>query len=109
MLMRAYLARWSVFGVSAVAALAACSDESPSISAPQERIETVNTSLSALGGIPTGKTVVVFKDTAAVPASGVTKTLPCRALWIASHSSASSEVFSRKPEAPRGKRLDSST
>lgn len=71
MLMRAYLARWSVFGFSAVAALAACSDESPSISAPQERIEAINTSLSALGGIPTGRTVVVFKDTAAIPASGI--------------------------------------
>lgn len=71
MFMRAYLARWSVVGFSAIAALAACSDESPSISAPPGRIESVSSSLSSLGGIPTGRTVVVFRDTASIPANGL--------------------------------------
>jgi quercetin dioxygenase-like cupin family protein len=51
-------------------ALNACSDESPSISAPQQN-ESVRTSISALGGVPTGKTVVVFNDETSIPAGGL--------------------------------------
>ncbi len=68
---RTYLARWSVFVVPAIVALTACSDEPTSISAPQNTPGQVRTSLSPASGIPTGKTVVVFRDTASIPAGGL--------------------------------------
>ena len=67
---RACLARWTVITVSGVAALAACSDETTSISAP-EQPPAVRTSLNLASGIPTGRTVVVFNDTASIPAAGL--------------------------------------
>jgi subtilisin family serine protease len=70
MRMRANLARWSVVAVSSIAVFAACSDESPSVSAPQPP-GTTSSSISALGGVPTGKTIVVFRDEASIPADGL--------------------------------------
>ncbi len=70
MRMRANLARWSVVVVPVFTVLSACSDESPGISAPQTP-DAVRSSYSALGGIPTGKTVVVFKDETSIPAGGL--------------------------------------
>jgi lantibiotic leader peptide-processing serine protease len=69
--MRTYLARWSVIVVSAIAALAACSD-SPTAIPSSTRSETApRASLSLTTGIPTGKTVVIFRDTASIPAAGL--------------------------------------
>ena len=51
-----------------VATLAACSDLPTD--APHD-VNKLTPSLSTSTGIPTGKTVVVFKDTAAVPAAGL--------------------------------------
>ena len=67
---RACLARWSVLAVSTVTVFAACSDETPGISAPQQPV-AVRTSLSPATGIPTGRTVVVFRDTTSIPAAGL--------------------------------------
>ena len=70
MRMRTYLARWSVVVVPVMTVLAACSDDSPGISAPQ-KLDAPRSSYSALSGVPTGKTVVVFKDETSIPAGGL--------------------------------------
>ncbi len=67
---RTNLARWSVVVVPTIAALAACSDSPTAIPAPNQ-ISATRASLSVATGIPTGKTVVVFKDTASIPTTGL--------------------------------------
>jgi subtilisin family serine protease len=52
------------------ALLAACSDAPTRIAAPTSSAP-VRTSLSPASGIPTGKTVVVFKDTSSIPLAGI--------------------------------------
>lgn len=62
--------RWSVIVMPAILAVAACSDQ-PTSPSPVFRAPS-GPSLSTASGIPTGKTVVVFKDTSAIPAAGIT-------------------------------------
>jgi subtilisin family serine protease len=71
MSMRANLARWSVLVVPAVAVIAACSDSPTAVPSPQQSAVTPKSSLSVASGVPTGKTVVVFKDTASIPVAGL--------------------------------------
>ena len=71
MLKRTYLARWSVIVIPAITVLAACSDSATDISAPQNREIVARATSLASTGIPTGKTVVVFKDETAIPAVGL--------------------------------------
>jgi subtilisin family serine protease len=52
------------------ALLAACSDAPTRIAAPTPSA-AVRTSLTTASGIPTGKTVVVFKDTSSIPLAGI--------------------------------------
>jgi subtilisin family serine protease len=52
------------------ALLAACSDAPTRIAAPTPSAE-VRASLTASSGVPTGKTVVIFKDTASIPLAGI--------------------------------------
>ncbi|MBA3342493.1 MAG: S8 family serine peptidase [Gemmatimonadaceae bacterium] len=62
--------RWYI-AVSALLALAACSDQptSPSSAIPRA---PAGPAASVVGsGVPTGKTVVVFRDTASIPAAGL--------------------------------------
>jgi subtilisin family serine protease len=68
---RANLARWSVVAVAVILVSTACSDEPTSISAPRQAPDAALASLSSLGGIPTGKTVVVFKSETSIPAAGL--------------------------------------
>ena len=70
--MRANLARWSVIALPAFAILAACSD-SPTAAVNAERSISAaprSTTIPATG-ILTGKTVVVFKDSSAIPSAGL--------------------------------------
>lgn len=71
MQMRACLARWTVLVVSTAIVVTGCADDPASISAPQTAGVPTSASLSVASGIPTGKTVVVFRDTAAIPAAGL--------------------------------------
>ena len=68
--MRANLTRWCVVGVPSLALLAACSDAPTKISAPAN-VGSPRTTVTSTSGIPTGKTVVVFKDTASIPLAGI--------------------------------------
>ena len=52
------------------ALLAACTDDPTKIAAPTSSA-AVRPSLSPASGIPTGKTVVVFKDTSSIPLAGL--------------------------------------
>ncbi|MBA3343189.1 MAG: S8 family serine peptidase [Gemmatimonadaceae bacterium] len=64
--------RWSVIVMPAILAVAACSDQ-PTSPSPVFRAPSGPTaSLSTASGIPTGKTIVVFKDTSSIPAAGIT-------------------------------------
>ncbi len=69
--LRTNLRRWFVILAPTAALLAACSDAPTRIAAPTSSAE-VRTSLTASSGIPTGKTVVVFKDTSSIPLAGIT-------------------------------------
>jgi subtilisin family serine protease len=69
--MRTNLRRWSV-AIPAVAVLAACSDAPTRIAAPSSQASVLRTELTPSSGIPTGKTVVIFKDTSSIPLAGVT-------------------------------------
>ncbi|HVF40512.1 MAG TPA: S8 family serine peptidase [Gemmatimonadaceae bacterium] len=64
--------RWSLIAVPAVLVVAACSDQ---VTSPPPSINTTpeapRMSSVAASGIPTGKTVVVFKDTSSIPAAGI--------------------------------------
>ena len=72
MSMRANLARWSVLVVPAAVIMTACSD-APTAVSPSVSIESTPRSvISVSSGIPTGKTVVIFKDTSAIPLAGLT-------------------------------------
>src|SRR5688572_12544631 len=68
--LRANLRRWSVILAPTAALLAACTDAPTRIAAPTSSA-AVRTSLSPASGIPTGKTVVVFKDTSSIPLAGL--------------------------------------
>lgn len=68
--MRTNLRRWSVV-IPAVAVLAACTDAPTKIAAPSSQAGVLRTALSPGSGIPTGKTVVIFKDTSSIPLAGV--------------------------------------
>jgi len=67
---RTHLTRWSLVVIPTVALLAACSDAPTKLSAPSEQ-GALRTSLTPASGIPTGKTVVVFKDTSSIPLAGI--------------------------------------
>jgi len=69
--MRANLTRWSVAVVPTLALLAACSDAPTKIVSPSQLGAAARMSLNATSGIPTGKTVVVFRDTTSIPAAGI--------------------------------------
>jgi hypothetical protein len=63
-----YLAvRFSLGTVALATTIVACSDVPTTPTAPIQP----SLSISTATGIPTGKTVVVFKDTAAIPAAGL--------------------------------------
>jgi subtilisin family serine protease len=68
--LRTNLRRWSVVLAPTAALLAACSDAPTRIAAPTPSAE-VRASLTASSGVPTGKTVVIFKDTASIPLAGI--------------------------------------
>ena len=68
---RTHLARWSLVVVPTLALLAACSDGATKLSSPSDP-GALRTSLTPASGIPTGKTVVVFKDTSSIPLAGIT-------------------------------------
>jgi lantibiotic leader peptide-processing serine protease len=68
--LRTYLRRWSVILAPTAALLAACTDAPTRIAAPTSPAE-VQASLTAPSGIPTGKTVVIFKDTSSIPLAGI--------------------------------------
>lgn len=68
---RTNLARWSVLVVSAIAVLSACSDAPTSISSPSQKMTARHDIITVASGVPTGKVVVVFKDTASIPAAGL--------------------------------------
>lgn len=67
---RTHLARWSLVVVPTVALLAACSDAPTKLSAPSDP-GALRTSLTPASGIPTGKTVVIFRDTSSIPLAGI--------------------------------------
>jgi lantibiotic leader peptide-processing serine protease len=67
---RTYLARWSVIVVPAIAALA-CSDSPTAVPTQSQVLSAPRASLSVSSGVPTGKTVVVFKDTTGIPITGL--------------------------------------
>jgi len=68
--MRANLARWSVVAVPALLVIAACSDGPTALPSIEHASISPKASLTPATGIPTGKTVVVFKDTSAIPLAG---------------------------------------
>jgi lantibiotic leader peptide-processing serine protease len=70
MSMRANLARWSVVAVPALLIVAACSDAPTGVPSAEHASIAPKASLTPATGIPTGKTVVVFKDTSAIPLAG---------------------------------------
>lgn len=63
--------RWSLIVVPAILAVSACSDQPTSPSAVSVAPAGPAASLTAPSGIPTGKTVIVFKDTTSIPATGL--------------------------------------
>jgi len=71
MSMRTNLARWSVALIPVTLVISACSDDPTSISAPQRAPGEVRAALSPANAVPTGKTVVVFKDSTSIPAAGL--------------------------------------
>ena len=71
MSMRANLARWSVLVVPAAVMLAACSDAPTAVSPSTSQVPVPRSVVNLTSGVPTGKTVVVFKDTSAIPAAGL--------------------------------------
>ncbi|HEX2722716.1 MAG TPA: S8 family serine peptidase [Gemmatimonadaceae bacterium] len=70
MLKRLHLARWSVAVLPAIAAISACTDSPTNISAPQQK-EIIARATELVSGVPTGKTVVVFKDATSIPLLGI--------------------------------------
>ena len=70
MQMRTNLARWSVIVVPAIAALTACSDAPTAAVSPQNS-EVARATLLTTAANLTGKTVVIFKDTASIPVAGL--------------------------------------
>src|SRR5215210_644869 len=68
--LRTNLRRWSVILAPTAALVAACSDAPTRIAGPAPTT-AVRTSLGAISGIPTGKTVVIFKDTSSIPLAGI--------------------------------------
>ncbi|MDP9176483.1 MAG: S8 family serine peptidase [Gemmatimonadota bacterium] len=68
--LRANLRRWSVILTPTAALLAACTDAPTRIAGPTSSA-AVRTSLSPASGIPTGKSVVIFKDTSSIPLAGL--------------------------------------
>lgn len=69
--MRTYLARWSVIVIPVVAAVTACSDSPTGVSPTIQSSASVRTALTAASGIPTGKTVDIFRDPASIPVAGL--------------------------------------
>jgi lantibiotic leader peptide-processing serine protease len=67
----ANLARWSVIVVPATLVLSACSDAPTAVTPSSSIAPAPRTALSTTSGIPTGKTVVIFKDTSSIPALGL--------------------------------------
>ncbi len=65
------ISRWSLVVVPALLTIAACSDQPTSPSSAISRAPDVPSATVAASGIPTGRTVVVFKDTASIPAAGL--------------------------------------
>ncbi|HEY8165986.1 MAG TPA: S8 family serine peptidase, partial [Gemmatimonadaceae bacterium] len=71
MYQRTSITRWSVLVVPIIMGIAACSDQ-PTSPRPASSIpHSPSMSVSTTSGIPTGKTVVVFTDTSAIPAAGL--------------------------------------
>ncbi|MEX2109569.1 MAG: S8 family serine peptidase [Gemmatimonadaceae bacterium] len=66
--LRKFAVRFSLGTVLLAAAAGACSDLP---TAPVPVLPPSSLSLSSASGIPTGKTVVVFRDTASIPAAGL--------------------------------------
>ncbi len=65
------ISRWSLVVVPALLTIAACSDQPTSPSSAISRAPDVPSATVAASGIPTGRTVVVFRDTASIPAAGL--------------------------------------
>ncbi len=68
--LRTNLRRWSVILAPTAALVAACSDAPTRIAGPAPTA-AVRTSLGTTSGIPTGKTVVIFRDTSSIPLAGI--------------------------------------
>ena len=72
MLMRANLARWSVLVVPAAVIMTACSDAPTAVLRSASTEAAPRSLVNVSSGIPTGKTVVIFKDSSAIPLAGLT-------------------------------------
>ena len=68
---RTNLARWSVIVVPSVAVIAACSDAPTAVSTAQKEVAAPVSTVSLANAAYTGKTVVIFRDTSAIPAAGI--------------------------------------
>lgn len=62
--------RWSVIVVPMLVGIAACSDQ-PTSPSPASTPTAPTMSVGTTSGIPTGKTVVVFKDSTSIPVAGL--------------------------------------
>ena len=71
MSMRANLARWSVLVVPAAVLMAACSDAPTAVSSSPSTAPAPQSVVNVSSAVLTGKTVVVFKDTSAIPFAGL--------------------------------------
>jgi subtilisin family serine protease len=71
MSMRANLARWSVLVAAAAVVVTACSDAPTAVSSSAAALSGPQSTLSVNSGTLTGKTVVIFRDTSAIPAAGL--------------------------------------
>ena len=72
MSMRTNLARWSVVVVPTLAVISACSDAPTAVSpARPEEVAAPASNSSIASTAYTGKTVVIFKDTSAIPSAGL--------------------------------------
>jgi subtilisin family serine protease len=68
---RTNLARWCVLVVPVTVLVSACSDAPTAVTPTTRSAATPRTLVSVSSGIPTGKTVVIFKDTSAIPSAGL--------------------------------------
>lgn len=71
MYQRTSVIRWSVIVAPMLLGIAACSDQPTSPASPSAAPRSPAMSVGTTSGIPTGKTVVVFRDTTAIPAAGL--------------------------------------